>query len=615
MSDVSVKIFISCHKDCFIPSGSLFFPVQAGSALAEKRLDMLHDDEGENISSKNRSYCELTTQYWVWKNQLSDADYVGFWHYRRYMSFSDAEYEHDPFGDVIMDYLDVNSLKALNLEPESMREKISGYDVITVRPASLRELSKRLRSNRHQYESTPYQYKEDIDVMLDIIKEKYPDYFDTALWYLNKAKYGYFCNMFIMKKELFEDYSSWLFSILDEHEKRRDYYKDYNARAYRVSGYLGERLFGIWYLHLKKTSGYRTCELQRVLFKNTEKNNGIIPAFEKNNVAVALASNNGFAPYLSVTVESIIENSSESSNYDILIITSEMSKKNKAMITRLATAHDNVRIRFVNPGKLLEGFSPHLHGHFGCVETYYRLVFGEMLPLYEKLLYLDADMVVNADVADLYSVDVSGYLLGACHDADTAGLYNGWQKGRKEYSDNILKLKSPYDYFQAGTVLFNLAEFRKIDTASLLSLAQQRKWLLQDQDILNKVCEGRVRFVDTAWNVLCDYGNVRINDIISRAPHYLSQDYHRARKNPKIIHFAGSQKPWVFPEMDFAYMFWEYARKTPLYEIIKYRSILNLKHSLRKNKLRKIKLSFTRMRADGFFYSIKKGIKHFLKKS
>ena len=43
---------------------------------------MLHDDEGDNISNKNKTYCELTAQYWAWKNM--EADYYGFFHYRRY---------------------------------------------------------------------------------------------------------------------------------------------------------------------------------------------------------------------------------------------------------------------------------------------------------------------------------------------------------------------------------------------------------------------------------------------------------------------------------------------------------------------------------------------------
>lgn len=181
-------------------------------------------------------------------------------------------------------------------------------------------------------------------------------------------------------------------------------------------------------------------------------------------------------------------------------------------------------------------------------------------------------MVVNADVSDLFDEDVNGFLLEACHDADTAGLYNGWQPDRKKYSDEVLKLKEPYQYFQAGTILFNLEEFRKTySIEEMLDFASKEKWLLQDQDVLNKLCEGRVKYVDMAWNVMCDYNGVRIKEIIALAPQCLNKMYMDSRKNPKIIHYAGPQKPWLEPEMDFGQDFWQAAKNTPFYEAMLYR--------------------------------------------
>ena len=79
----NVKIYISCHTDSAYRKDEVFCPVQTGCAVpGHVRLDgMLHDDEGENISALNTMYCELTAQYWAWKNQ--EADYYGFCHYRR----------------------------------------------------------------------------------------------------------------------------------------------------------------------------------------------------------------------------------------------------------------------------------------------------------------------------------------------------------------------------------------------------------------------------------------------------------------------------------------------------------------------------------------------------
>ena len=132
------------------------------------------------------------------------------------------------------------------------------------------------------------------------------------------------------------------------------------------------------------------------------------------------------------------------------------------------------------------------------------------------------------DVAKIYDENIDGYLLAACHDADTAGLYNGYRKDKKEYTDKILKLKEPYQYFQAGVLLLNLEEFRKrYTTKQILDFAVSEKWQLLDQDILNKLCEGAVKYIDMSWNVMVDFAGIRINQIIALAP--------RCTKKPEKI--------------------------------------------------------------------------------
>lgn len=569
MNNPDIKIFVSCHKECFIPNQKFMYPIQVGSKNAKKRFEnMIHDDEGVNISEKNPMYCELTAQYWAWKN--ADADYYGFFHYRRYMSFSEKKYEENPFCDVEMKYLDDNVYEKLCLTEETMVGKIKQYDIIATTPVNLKKLNKTLKSNYYQYAITPYQYAEDLDVVLDIIKEKYPDMYDSAYKYLHNSIIGYYCNMFIMKRELFKEYSEWLFTILEEHEKRRDY-SDYDIDAYRVSGYLGERLFGIYYDYMKKQGRYRCCELQRTLFANVDKREDIKPAFDSNNIAVGLAANDYFVPYMATMLESIIENSSDCNNYDIIIFTGDIREVNRKILRNMIKNHNNFSIRFIDPTYLIDGYTFFIRGHF-TVETYYRLVLPELLQNYEKILYLDSDMVTEADVAELYHEDVEGYLLAACRDADTAGLYNGYEPEKKKYTDEVLKLKKPYEYFQAGTLLMNLDEFRKTySTKEILEFAASEEWQLLDQDILNKLCEGRVKYVDMSWNVMVDYMGIRINRIIRLAPQWLNKLYMKSRQHQRIIHFAGPEKPWLHPEMDMGKIFWKYARNTPYYEDMLFR--------------------------------------------
>ena len=90
----NIRIYVACHKPSYVPENPLLVPVMAGAAFIDddtpfkNMRGILRDDAGDNISEKNHTYCELTPQYWVWKNE--DADYYGFYHYRRYLSYREV---------------------------------------------------------------------------------------------------------------------------------------------------------------------------------------------------------------------------------------------------------------------------------------------------------------------------------------------------------------------------------------------------------------------------------------------------------------------------------------------------------------------------------------------
>lgn len=385
--------------------------------------------------------------------------------------------------------------------------------------------------------------------------------------------------------------------------------RDYTVEGRRTPGHLAERLLSLFYLHLQRTGQYKVKTLQTVIVFHTEAKRtvSIQPAFAERNVAVAFACNDKFVPYMATLLESICECSSPKYNYDILVLTQNISDNNKAILREMIKDRENFAIRYLDPTPYIQGCSFYVRGHFS-IETYFRLVLPELLPDYQKILYLDSDMVVQQDVAELYHEDIEGYLLGACHDADTAGLYNGYEPNKKKYMDQVLQLKEPYLYFQAGTLLMNLEEFRKVYTAEeKLRYAGSYKFQLLDQDILNKLCEGRVRYLDMAWNALVDYAGIRKNQIVVKAPAWLNEMYLAARENPKIIHYAGSEKPWQQPEMDFGAVFWHYARRTPYYEpLLRDMTAYSIRKETEGRKLsRKIAGGIRCLREHGVKYTIR----------
>ncbi len=249
----NIKIYISCHKECFVPKHPLLFPVQVGTELESKRFNgRLYDNTGDNISSLNRRYCELTAQYWAWKNQ--EASYYGFFHYRRYLSFADES--NIPYK--IFTKPDKQCLEKMRYDHDYMIKFINLYDVIVPLPENMY-----VTAFEH-YQQSKDHHIEDLHVVKDIINECYPEFMKAADEYLYSTKL-YFGNIFIMKKELFNHYCEWLFTILKKFDRKTDFSK-YSKSGLRVNGYLGERLLGIYITWLKQQPNILIGNLPRAHF-------------------------------------------------------------------------------------------------------------------------------------------------------------------------------------------------------------------------------------------------------------------------------------------------------------------------------------------------------------
>ena len=213
-----IKIIVATHKKYQMPKEDIYLPLQVG---AEKKEDLGYrkDNEGENISEKNAYYCELTGLYWAWKNL--NNDYIGIVHYRRY--FSKAKKSKDKFENII------NRKEIENLL----------NDANVVLPKKRNYYIENLYSH---YEHTMY-----IEPLLEtgkIIEEKYPNYLEEFNK-LKKRTSAHMFNMFIMKKEILDEYCKWLFNILFELEKRCNptQYDKFHAR---YLGRISELLLDVW---------------------------------------------------------------------------------------------------------------------------------------------------------------------------------------------------------------------------------------------------------------------------------------------------------------------------------------------------------------------------------
>lgn len=282
-----------------------------------------------------------------------------------------------------------------------------------------------------------------------------------------------------------------------------------------------------------------------------------------DDVVIVFACSEGFVPYLSVAIQSIIDNASAARRYDIVVLTRNITPASMITLTR-QTKSFNVGIGFLDVDAALGDIELPHHGHFRP-ETYYRLLAPTLLPNVDKAIYLDSDLVVNDDVAELFDVDVTGYPLAATRDADTLGQIDGYDATVGPYLRDELGMHEPHDYFQAGVVLMNLAELRRtVSPERFLEISTERMWRWLDQDVLNKVVDGNYVRLPMRWNYLMDWQRLRRTHIVANAAPDVRREYEAAAADPAIIHFAGpDNRPWLYTDADGADVFWRYAMRSP----------------------------------------------------
>lgn len=217
---MKVKVLVATHKAYAMPKDKeLYEPIQVGKILhPELNLKCIGDDTGDNISNKNPSYNELTALYWAWKN-LTEYEAIGLVHYRRYLSLNRKK--------SLVTILNQQQIETLLQEADIILPKKRRYYI---------------ESNYSHYAHA--HHIEPLDLTRDILASKYPTYLATFDIVMNR-KSAHMFNMFIMKKNKFDQYAEWLFDILNDVEKQIDT-TNWSTYEQRVYGFISERLLDVW---------------------------------------------------------------------------------------------------------------------------------------------------------------------------------------------------------------------------------------------------------------------------------------------------------------------------------------------------------------------------------
>ncbi len=203
-----IAVYVATHNQKVDISENYLIPIQTGASFSKEELCELRDNSGDHISEKNKTFCELTALYWIWKNDASSI--VGLSHYRRRFC----------------------------IKQEKIITVLSEYDVICPYPYYFRNSLYEEYNNKHIIS--------DLQTLKATVEQKYPEMMKAFSWvFKHNMLFPY--NMMIAKRTFFDSYCEWLFDVLNHVEQQLDV-SERNDYQKRVFGFLSERLLTVYIL-------------------------------------------------------------------------------------------------------------------------------------------------------------------------------------------------------------------------------------------------------------------------------------------------------------------------------------------------------------------------------
>lgn len=304
----------------------------------------------------------------------------------------------------------------------------------------------------------------------------------------------------------------------------------------------------------------------------------IKPYFEKNNIPIVLACDNNYVPFTSVLLTSLKMNISDSYNYDILLFEKDITDENKKLLTQCLNNRPNISLRFIDISQYIKRFVLRTFSYYS-VEIYFRLFAPWILTKFDKILYFDCDLVFNADIAELYNIDIGNNYLGAVRDIGILLHKNNPNSGiNKNYYTDFLNGVDIENYFNSGVLIMNLKKFRdELILENIMHLIMSKKWHFPDQDVLNVICGKQTKILSSSWNAIPENsGDRNLQNLLLYVDQEYVNEYLATKANPYIIHYAMKEKPWKYSinlDYQLGQYFWKYAFFSPsILEVLRIKS-------------------------------------------
>ena len=383
---------------------------------------------------------------------------------------------------------------------------------------------------------------------------------------------------------------NWQFNSIDIDAKKEEYFNWLSREGFEELGFSTARfedyLIGNshacnQYANIQRMMEYRENEYKQYNQSLVEK------AINFNYMPIVFAVNNAYAMPLSVSIISLLDNAMPSTFYDIsVLVSSAFDERIKDDVKKSLAEYDNYALTFVTVDESLfdnvQIYTEHLD-----IETFFRLIVPRLFAYKEKVMYIDADTIICADLSELMNRNLQKkYVMGIKAAAFMSG--DRFEQRKK----NELDLPSMKQYINAGAIMMNLSKMRMDDMQDRFMELMKNNYHQEDQDVINKACYDNIRHLPLKYNAMIKYIDPDSPDKAKGESVYAMDELEEASTAPVIIHFANKEKPWSVFDSFWAEKWFSYAEKSsmfcpkyyPLYDA--YQAFKNLRSFAQEVKVR-----------------------------
>ena len=269
-------------------------------------------------------------------------------------------------------------------------------------------------------------------------------------------------------------------------------------------------------------------------------------------VPVFLTINSAYAPYAAAAIHSLTERADPKRYYRVIILHDGLNLVYRWRLRNLVTRNVAIQFKKMTRSWYLKAIVTYCTRRqkgagdfFSSAVYYYRAFIPLLFPLYKKAVYIDSDTILRGDIAELYDIDLEDKAMAAMIDPKVTVIPEF-----RDYVDKALGVPHT-EYVNSGVQVMNLKAMRKckyLSTMIDLIKRYDADLVAPDQDYLNIILRGKIKFLEPVWNA----------EPVKDLP-----------RNVKLVHFNLFNKPWHYKNVPCERIFWRAAKGTGFYGDLK----------------------------------------------